>query len=149
MTTTGVVSILHSINASVAQVCLRRTLDECQRPGFETPQHCLQGCVLLARLCPAVVWAMSAMSVPKSLNAMVGGIVLPHHVDTPERSNEPINSDAARVASREKSFGKEPAQGLPTTQTLEAAMNAVRQRNEYTELLLRDSASNLRAGIKE
>ena len=50
ITTTGVVSILHSISACVAQVCLRRTLDEYQRPGFETPQHCLQGCALLARL---------------------------------------------------------------------------------------------------
>ena len=87
------------------------------------------------------------MLLPTSLNALVGGIV--DHVDTPERSNEPINSDAARVASGEKSFGKEPAQGLPTTQTLEAAMNAVRQRSEYTELLLRDSASILRGGIEE
>ena len=91
---------------------------------------------------------MHAMSVPRSLNALVGGIVLPHHVDTPERSNEPINSDAARDASREKPFA-EPAQTLPTTQTLEAAMNAVRQRTEYTELMLKDSASNLRAGIEE
>ena len=69
---------------------------------------------------------------------MVGGIVLPHHVDTPERSNEPINSDAARDASREKPFA-EPAHTLPTTQTLEASMNAVRQRTEYTELMLKDS----------
>ena len=71
------------------------------------------------------------------------------HVDTPERSNEPIYADAARVASGEKSFVKEPAQGLPTTQTLEAAMNSVRLRSEYTELLLRDSASNLRGRIEE
>ena len=83
---------------------------------------------------------------PKRVGA-AGGIV--GHIDTPERSNEPIYADAARVASGEKSFGKEPAQGLPTTQTLEAAMNAVRQRSEYTELLLRDSASNLRGRIKE
>ena len=78
--------------------------------------------------------------------AQQGGIV--GHVDTPERSNEPINSDAARDASREKPFA-EPAQTLSTTQTLEAAMNAVRQRTEYTELMLKDSASNLREGIEE
>ena len=84
------------------------------------------------------------MSVPMGPNALAqqGGIV--GHIDTPERSNEPIYADAARVASCEKSFVKEPAQGLPTTQTLEAAMNSVRLRSGYTELLLRDSASNLR-----
>ena len=79
--------------------------------------------------------------------AQQGGIV--GHIDTPERSNEPIYADAARVASREKSFGQEPAQGLPTTQTLEAAMNAMRKRSEYTERLLRDSASNSNGRIEE
>ena len=89
------------------------------------------------------------MSVPMGPNALAqqGGIV--GHIDTPERSNEPIDADAARVASGEKSFVKEPAQGLPTTQTLEAAMNAVRQRTEYTELMLKDAASNLRKGIEK
>ena len=76
-----------------------------------------------------------------------GGIV--GHVDTPERSNEPIYDDAARVASGEKPFGKEPAQGMPTPQTLAAAMNSVRVRSEYTELLLTNSPPNTRGRIEE
>ena len=95
------------------------------------------------------MWAIPAMSVPMGPNALAqqGGIVA--HIDTPERSNEPIYADAARVVSGAKSFGKEPAQGLPTTQTLAAAMISVRVRSEYMERLLRDSASSLRGRIKE
>ena len=73
--------------------------------------------------------------------AQQGGIV--GHIDTPERSNEPIYADAARVASGEKSFVKEPAQGLPTIQTLAAAMISVRVRSEFGAPLLEPPRSKL------
>ena len=58
------------------------------------------------------------------------------HVDSPEESNESIYADAARAASGEKSFGENPAQAMPTPQTMQAAMHAVQIHIEYAEPLL-------------
>ena len=79
------------------------------------------------------------MSVPMGPNALAqqGGIV--GHIDTPERSNEPIYADAARAASGEKSSGKDPAQATSTPHALAAAVHSVRVRIEYTELLLQNT----------
>ena len=86
------------------------------------------------------MWAFPA-SAPMCPNALPQQGELVGHVDTPERSNEPVYVDAARAASGEKSSGKDPAQATSTHHALAAVVHSVRVRIEYTELLLRNLAA--------
>ena len=75
---------------------------------------------------------MSAATDPDLLpkqRAIVG------HIDTPERSNEPIYVDATRAASGEKSSGKDHAKATSTPHALAVVVHSVRVRIEYAELL--------------
>ena len=85
------------------------------------------------------MWAIPAMSVPMGPNALPQQGELVGHVDTPERSNEPIYADAARAASGEKSSGKDPAQATSTPHALAAAVHSVRVRIAPTALLLQNT----------
>ena len=85
------------------------------------------------------MWAAPAMSAHTGPGLLPQQGVIVGHVDTSERSNEPIYVDEARVASGEKSSGKDPAQATSTPHALAAAVHSVRVRNEYTELLLQNT----------
>ena len=79
------------------------------------------------------------------MSAATGPGVLPQqgvivgHVDTPERSHEPIYADATSAASGEKSSGKDHAKATSTPRALAVAVHSVRVRIEYTELLLQNT----------
>ena len=80
--------------------------------------------------------AAPAMSAPTSPGLLPQQGAIVGHIDTSERSNVPIYAAADCAASGEKSSGKDLAQATSTPQTLAAAVQAVRVRIEYTELLL-------------
>ena len=76
------------------------------------------------------------MSTPTGPGLLPQQDVFVGHDGTSERSHEPINADAARAASGEKSNGKGHAKATPTPQALATAVHSVLVRIEYTELLL-------------
>ena len=85
------------------------------------------------------MWAAPAMSAPTGPGLLPQQGVIVGHVDTSERSNEPIYADAARAASGEKSYGMDHAKATSTPHALAAVVHSVRVRIEHTELLLQNT----------